>query len=152
MAGERPSMSGIRLRRTLGLHNGLAIIVGMMIGSGIFVSPKGVMREVHSIGASLLIWSLSGVTAFIGAMCYAELGTCITSSGSDYAYIREGFGPFPAFLFVWVAVVLMLPVTLAIAALTFANYVLQPAFLTCDPPANAVLLTAILAVGMLVTS
>jgi amino acid transporter len=139
--------SGIALKKSLGLHNGVAIIVGIIIGSGIFVSPKGVLQEVGSVGGSLLIWGLCGLISLIGAMWYAELGTSIPKSGADYAYINEAFGPLPAFLYIWVALVVIMPTGNAVTALTFSYYVLQPGFPTCDPPAEAVALLAAVAIG-----
>lgn len=67
----------VKMKRQLGLLEGCAIILGIIFGSGIFVSPKGVIMEVNSVGGSLVIWSLCGVLSMIGALCYAELGKWI---------------------------------------------------------------------------
>ena len=141
-----PVSSGIKLKKELGLINGIAIIVGTIIGSGIFVSPRGVLQEVGSVGLSLLVWFSCGCLTTIGALCYSELGTMIPKSGGDYAYIKEAFGPLPAFLFLWGALFVTLPTANAVAALTLANYVLQTLYPDCAPPENAVRLIAAVAV------
>lgn len=150
---DRDSVGGgsgiVRLKQTLGLHHGVAIIVGGIIGSGIFVSPKGVLQEVGSVNGSLIIWALCGVISLVGALCYAELGTCIVKSGADYAYISEAFGKLPGFLYLWVALVIIIPTGNAITALTFSYYILQPIFPTCDPPDIAIRLFAALAIVLL---
>jgi len=132
----------VRLKRTLGLHNGVALIVGHIIGSGIFVSPKGVLQEIGSVGGSLIVWAVCGIISLIGALCYSELGTSVPRSGGDYAYITEALGSLPGFLFLWCAVIVLMPTGIAIAALTFAYYILQPIFPSCEPPESAVRLIA----------
>ncbi|CAO1438160.1 unnamed protein product [Diamesa serratosioi] len=130
-----PPEKGNRMKKELGLLEGCAIILGIIFGSGIFISPKGVIQEVNAPGTSIVIWILCGVLSMIGAICYAELGTCIPKSGGDYAYINEAFGNLPSFLYIWDAVLIFVPSTNAIMALTFSSYVLQPFFASdCEVP------------------
>uniref|UniRef100_T1E7M1 Putative amino acids transporter amino acids transporter n=1 Tax=Anopheles aquasalis TaxID=42839 RepID=T1E7M1_ANOAQ len=136
-AGPSSSSSDdrVKMKKSLGLLEGVAIILGIIFGSGIFISPKGVLQEVGSVGTSLVIWVLCGVLSMIGALCYAELGTAIPKSGGDYAYIYEAYGPLPAFLYLWDATVIFVPSTNAIMGLTFASYVFQPLFAAgCSVP------------------
>ncbi|XP_063856225.1 putative L-type amino acid transporter 1-like protein MLAS isoform X3 [Scylla paramamosain] len=127
-----------QLKKELGLLEGVAIILGIIVGSGIFISPKGVLRETGSVGMSLVVWVMCGLMSMVGALCYAELGTSIPKSGGDYAYINAGFGSLPAFLFLWAANLIFVPTTNAIMALPFAKYVIQPFFPNCDLPDDAV--------------
>ena len=136
----------VKLKPKITLINGITVIVGSIIGSGIFISPKGVVQEVHSVGLSLIIWLACGLFSMVGAYCYTELGTLIVRSGADYAYIFEAFGPFLAFLRLWVECMIVRPCAAAIVALTFANYVIEPLFPTCPQPEVAVRLLAAVAI------
>ncbi|XP_012287616.1 Y+L amino acid transporter 2 isoform X1 [Orussus abietinus] len=127
----------IKLEAKMSLVNGVTVIVGSIIGSGIFISPTGVLKYTGSVNASLLVWTASGIFSMVGAYCYAELGCMIRKSGADYAYIMETFGPFMAFVRLWIECMIVRPCSQAIVALTFSIYVLKPVFPDCDPPEDA---------------
>ena len=138
--------TSVKLQRRLGLFNGVALIVGTIVGSGIFVSPKGVLRETGSVGVALIVWGVAGILCLLGALCFAELGTCIRKSGGQYAYMYTAFGPLPAFLYLWVFVLVIGPAANAVIALTFGYYALQPFYPSCDQPDAAVRLLAAVAI------
>lgn len=70
----------------------MTLLTGNIIGSGIFVSPRGVLEQTGSVGLSLLVWGGAGVVTAGGALCYAELGLAVPRPGGDYAYVMEAFG------------------------------------------------------------
>ncbi|KAI3370730.1 hypothetical protein L3Q82_007099 [Scortum barcoo] len=124
----------VTLKKEIGLLSACTIIIGNIIGSGIFISPKGVLEHSGSVGLALVVWLLGGGIAALGSLCYAELGVTIPKSGGDYSYVTEIFGGLMGFLLLWSAVLIMYPTTLAVIALTFSSYVLQPVFPNCVPP------------------
>nr|XP_006817414.1 PREDICTED: Y+L amino acid transporter 2-like [Saccoglossus kowalevskii] len=122
----------LQIKKLLSLADGTLLIIGMIIGSGIFISPKGVLSYSGSVGAALIIWAACGIFSMLGALCMAELGTTIPKFGGEYIYIHEAFGALPAFLYLWVLMVILKPTTQAIIMLTFAEYVVYPVFIECD--------------------
>ena len=139
----------IRLKPKMTLLNGCTVIVGSIIGSGIFVAPKGVLVNTGSVGLSLIIWILSGLYSLVGAFCFAELGCMIPKSGADYAYIMTSFGPFLAFTRLWIECMIVRPTSQAIVALTFALYALRPLYPDCEPPSEAVKFLAVVCILIL---
>ena len=119
-----PNVEGVQ--RTLTLLDGLTMIVGVMIGSGIFISPASVLVNSGSVGFSLIVWVIGGVIALSASLCYVELGTMIPKSGGDYTYIKEGFGGMPAFLFTFVYTFITRPSGAAIVVTTFGEYISEP--------------------------
>ena len=133
---------GVGFKKSMGLLSGCNVCIGTIIGSGIFVSPGGVLMQTGSIGMALIVWVICGMVSAIGAYCYAELGLIIKKSGGDYAYIHYTFGPFVGFVRLWVECVMIRPSLIAIVALTFAKYVTKPFFVECEPPDEPVRLLA----------
>ncbi|XP_048826994.1 large neutral amino acids transporter small subunit 2-like isoform X2 [Brienomyrus brachyistius] len=141
-SGKDTGGGGVALKKEIGLVSACGIIVGNIIGSGIFVSPKGVLENASSVGLALIVWIVTGIITAIGALCYAELGVTIPKSGGDYSYVKDIFGGLAGFLRLWIAVLVIYPTNQAVIALTFSNYVLQPLFPTCFPPESGLRLLA----------
>lgn len=139
------------LQKEVGLLSGICIIVGTIIGSGIFVSPKSVLSNTEAVGPCLIIWAACGVLATLGALCFAELGTMITKSGGEYPYLMEAFGPIPAYLFSWTSLFVIKPTSFAIICLSFSEYVSAPFYSGCKPPDLVVKCLAAAAI-LLITS
>ncbi|KAK3597119.1 hypothetical protein CHS0354_021228 [Potamilus streckersoni] len=108
--------------------------MGVVIGSGIFVSPVGILKHAHSVGFSFILWVLCGLYNLLGAICYAELGTSIPESGGEYTYVKRAFGDLPAFIVLWINFLLICPVRIAALSTIFALYIIKPIYPDCEPP------------------
>ncbi len=116
------------LPRKLGLFDGAALLVGSVIGSGIFVVPRLIAQRVPEPGLVIAIWVFSGLLVLCGALTLAELGAMFPESGGLYVYMREAYGPFWAFLYGWTIMLVVIPGALAALTTAFLLYLGQ--FLT----------------------
>jgi APA family basic amino acid/polyamine antiporter len=114
-AGELP--------RRLGLLDSAAIVVGTIIGSGIFVVPNLVARSLPSEPWIIIAWVFTGVLSFFGALAYAELGAMLPATGGQYVFLREAYGPLAGFLCGWTYFFVVISAAIAWLSITFATYV-----------------------------
>lgn len=110
--------------RRLGLFSGTMAVVGGIIGGGIFRTPAAVAERAGSVGLTLAVWITGGVVALAGAFCFGELGARRPRAGGGYVYLRETFGPLPAFLYGWTLLLVIATGAIAAVAVLFADYTL----------------------------
>ncbi|KAH9515728.1 b(0,+)-type amino acid transporter 1 [Bulinus truncatus] len=110
------------LKRELGLVGATSLVVGTIIGAGIFISPKGVLQNTGSVGLCLVVWITAGIISLGSSLCSAELGAMINLSGGTYTYIRLGLGNLLAFMFVSQRIMVRNSLSLLIQLLTFSKY------------------------------
>lgn len=96
---------GPELQKKVTFFNGLGLVVGAMIGSGLFSSPGPVLEATGAPGTALLIWLVSGLLALLGALCYVELGTMLPMNGGESVYLSRAFGSLVSFAFEFVSIV-----------------------------------------------
>jgi APA family basic amino acid/polyamine antiporter len=111
------------LPRSLGMLDATAIVIGIVIGSGIFVLPNLIARSLPSASAILAVGVVAGVLSFFGALAYAELGAMLPATGGQYVYLREAYGPLCAFVCGWTFMLAVLTGGSAWLAVTFSIYV-----------------------------
>lgn len=111
--------------KTLTFMNGLSLIVGLIIGSGIFSSPSQVGSNVGSPGAALVVWVVAGLLVWTGASSYAELGGAIPLNGGPQVYLAKTFNELFGFLFTWVAVLVLKPGSAAIISIIMGEYLVR---------------------------
>lgn len=111
------------LVRTLGLRDIILLVIGSVIGSGIFLVPGAVLRQVDGfVIPALLVWLMGGILSLLGALTYGELGAMKPAAGGLYVYIRDCFGRFPAFLFGWTLFFVISSGAVATLAVAFSAY------------------------------
>jgi len=110
------------LLRALGPVATTAVMVGSVVGSGIFLVPNTIAGQVGSFGGMMGVWAVCGLLTFFGALSYAELGGMICDAGGQYAYLREAYGRLPAFLFGWTEFLVVKAGSIAAVAVAFAMY------------------------------
>jgi amino acid transporter len=146
IASKRKNNNEIKLQKGINLLAGCAIITGNIVGSGIFITSTGVLKDTQSPGIALVVWVMSGLVSLVGAYCYTELGTLIQTSGGDYAYINESYGPLMAFLYIYMMVFVTFPCINAIFGITVATYIIKLFFVDCAAPILAVKLISALTI------
>jgi APA family basic amino acid/polyamine antiporter len=112
-----------RLQRQLGFRSATALVVGEVIGVGIFLTPAAMARSIGSPMWLLAVWLTMGLMALCGALCYGELAARFPEVGGGYVYLREAYGPVVAFLFGWMALLVLDPGLTAALAVGMAGYV-----------------------------
>jgi APA family basic amino acid/polyamine antiporter len=111
------------LRRVIGIWDAAVLVVGLIIGSGIFRAPASVAQELPTPALMLAAWVIGGLLSLAGGLAAAELGVRYPQSGGQYVFLREAFGPSTSFAFGWSNVIISKPSVLAGIATVFATYV-----------------------------
>jgi len=133
-----------QLPRRLGLIDATLIVIGVVIGSGIFLLPNVIARRLPSGPAMLAVWVVAGVLSYFGALAYAELGAMMPATGGQYVYLREAFGPGCAFVSGWVFLLAVIPGGMSFVAVGFSIYLDH--FIPLSPVMRTVVSLALLAV------
>lgn len=118
--GEPPAEPGFQQR--LGLFDATMLIIGTMIGSGIFVTSKAIAADVGSSGWLMAVWGLAGLMTIMGALSYAELAGMMPHAGGQYVYLREAYSPLYGFLYGWTCFLVIQTGSIAAVAVVFAKY------------------------------
>lgn len=116
------------LKRQIGLRTAAALVVGEVIAVGIFLTPAGMAKQLGSPMWLLIVWLLMGAMALCGALCYGELAARYPEAGGGYVYLREAYGPGVAFMYGWMAFLVMDPgltAALAVGLATYAGYMVD---------------------------
>ena len=110
---ERSSSTTPGLVRDLGVTHAASVVIGIVVGSGIFLVPQEMMRAVGSSSLVYLAWITGGLLSLFGAMTYAELSAMMPAAGGEYVYLRGAYGDLPAFLYMWTWFAVAKPASIA---------------------------------------
>src|SRR5947209_15402260 len=138
--------SNFGLARRLGLFDATMIVMGGIIGAGIFVNPSVVARQVHTPSLVLGAWVIGGAIALIGAFVYADLAIIRPNVGGQYAYLRDAYHPIVAFLYGWTLLLVVQTGGMAGAAIIFGRYFRELTGLGISEQLTAALTLAILTI------
>jgi APA family basic amino acid/polyamine antiporter len=108
--------------RAISRLDATALVVGSMIGSGIFIVSADILRQVHTPGLLLLVWAVSGIVTLMGALAYGELAAMFPNAGGQYVYLREGISPLFGYLYGWTLFTVIQTGTIAAVAVAFARF------------------------------
>src|SRR5437868_11947903 len=110
------------LIKGLGLLDASTLVMGSMIGSGIFIVSADIARQTRSPGLMIVTWVVAAALTLIAALSYGELAAAMPQAGGQYVYLREAFGPLSGFLFGWTTFMVIQTGTIAAVAVAFAKY------------------------------
>src|SRR5438128_4543738 len=115
----------VEYARRLNVFDATMLVIGGIIGAGIFLNPAVVAQRVGAPGLIVAVWALGGLVALAGALCFAELGSLKPEAGGGYVYLRDAFGALPAFLYGWTELLVINSGGIAASSVTFATYTLS---------------------------
>ena len=150
----------VSLKKEFTLSSGVAVIIGQVIGSGIFITPRSILSYAGSFGACILMWIVGACVSVAGGLCYIELGLLVKRGGGEFGYLTEAyslkdrnqwtklFGSMLGFLFVWSNIFILRPASFGIQSLTCARYLTLPFYSsTAEVPEYLVKVVALILLG-----
>ena len=141
---DHPENARPQLKRALGFKIALAVVVGNVIGSGIFAKPGAIANDTGNFGLILGVWILGGVLCILGALCFAELATMMPEAGGLYVYLRHAYGKLVAFLYGWTEFLFVKPASIGALAVIFVGSL----SVSCNLPLSS--LATVVAAGLLI--
>ena len=143
-SAAEPGAPPDELPRRLSLASTIAVLIGLIVGSGVFRAPTSVAQAADSVSAIGLVWVIGGLVTLCLALCVAELSTMFPRAGGAFVYLRESFGPAAAFAYGWTYLVAITPTAWATISMVFAEY--SGAFVTLTPTGTRIIATVAIVV------